>query len=270
MGSCIFLLSPAMSWSAGASETESGFQHVVTQRDSGRVDGVLYVHSGFEGSSGAERRVFVLLPPSYAASTRREYPVLYALGGRILFDSSQSAGDEWTLDEILARRPAGVPELLVVSIDPGRESVLEQAPPGSRDAARGDDLLRFLTEQVQPFVAGSYRVRREREAAFLLGMGDGALFVLYAAWERPDRFAGAMALECPDVDGPSMEWIRGRVPEERPWIWFEQAASDKARPSNADFLAALRRSGDVQHLVTTSGSNRTARLLAALRACPWR
>lgn len=242
------------------------FHSVITLRDSARVEGILFEHRGF--SEG--RSLLVLLPPSYESSPERRYPVLYAFGGRLLFDDAGTEGMEWTLDEILARRPEGVPEVLVVGIESGAQALQEHAPPGSMPEARGEELLHFLTDEVQPFVAGTYRIRRERGAAFLLGTGDTALFSLYAACFRADLFAGAIALECPDVDARSMEWMREATPSWRPWIWFEQAASDKARPSNANFLAALQRRADVQVVLTGSGSSRTSRLLAALRACPWR
>lgn len=242
---------------------------IVTRADTGSVEGILYEHSRF--SQGGERRVFVLLPPSYEAAPQRLYPVLYALDGRRLFDVKEAArGDEWTLDEILVRRPEGVPEMLVVSIESGPDAVLDHAPPGSTPRAQGDKLLQFLTDQVQPFVAGTYRIRRERQSTLLLGTGDSALFALYAAWRRADLFAGAIALECPDVDARSMEWLHEASPVSRPWIWFEQLSSDKARPSSADFLAGLKQEADVQVLVTGSASSRTSRLLAALRGCPLR
>jgi hypothetical protein len=263
------LLVPRLVGTASVAQGSSRFVNVVSERDTTHVDGVLDVHRGFADPSGVERALLVLLPPSYREGSTREYPVLYALDGRLLFEASRATGDEWTLDEILARHPAGVPEVLVVSLDSGREARRDHAPPGSIPEARGDELLRFLTDVAQPFVAGTYRIRPEREATFLLGTGDSALFALYAAWRRSDRFAGAIALECPDVDAHSMEWMHESVPAQRPWIWFEQVSTDKPRPSGADFLALLKQHADVQHLVTGSGSSRTSRLLAALRGCPW-
>jgi len=242
---------------------------VSTKAYTGSVDGTLVVHEGFAAGKAKARRLFVLLPPTYAAQPERRYPVLYALDAQDLFDGAlASGGEEWTLDEILARRPEGLREMLVVGIAAGPDAVHEHAPPGSEAEARGDALLALLTDEVRPFIESTYRVLAERESRLLLGLGGSALFALYGAWQRADLFAGAIALDCPDVDAQSAAWSATPPRGGRPWLWFEQRASEKPRASSTGFVAALQAHADVQVVVTGPESNRTLRLLSALRA--WR
>ena len=242
---------------------------VSTKAYTGSVDGTLVVHEGFAAGKAKARRLFVLLPPTYAAQPERRYPVLYALDAQDLFDGAlASGGEEWTLDEILARRPEGLREMLVVGMAAGPDAVHEHAPPGSEAEARGDALLALLTDEVRPFIESTYRVLAERESRLLLGLGGSALFALYGAWQRADLFAGAIALDCPDVDAQSAAWSATPPRGGRPWLWFEQRASEKPRASSTGFVAALQAHADVQVVVTGPESNRTLRLLSALRA--WR
>lgn len=236
--------------------------------DPSAVEGRLDVHEGFASEAlGNRRRLFVLLPPGYEESADRRYPVIYALDGQDLFDDSMAAGgEEWMVDELLARRPPGVPEVLVVGIEAVPQAVREYAPPGSREDARGDDLVRFLTREVKPFVDRAYRTRARD--ALLMGQGVGAVMAMYAAWTHPEVFAGAIALEFPDVDAVTVSWTQVPPGGRRPWLWVEQKASSRARPSTTQLVATLRRHADVRVIVTGERTSRPARLLAALRAMP--
>ena len=158
--------------------------------------------------------------------------------------------------------------MLVVGIASSTDAVLEHAPPGSTPQARGDILLALLTDEIRPFIESTYRVFDEREGKLVLGLGGSALFAMYAAWQRADLFAGAIALDCPDVDSQSAAWSATPPRGGRPWLWFEQRASEKPRASSTGFVAALQAHADVQVVVTGPESNRTLRLLSALRA--WR
>jgi enterochelin esterase-like enzyme len=231
------------------------------------VEGTLIVHADWAGARPVER-LFVLLPPSYADETTRRYPVLCALDGRDLFDPALAAGgEEWTLDEILARRPAGVLQTLVVGVELGADATRAVAPPGALPDARGDSTLAFLVGAVLPFVAANYRVLPGRDHVIVLGVGNSAPFAAYAAWRRPDVFAGAIALGSPDIDAAAMAWTATPLPgRNRPWIWLEQRAAETPRPSSTDLVAALARHADVQLVVSGPDASRTQRLLAALVA----
>ena len=237
---------------------------VRTTTYSGEVELRVIVHEW--RTAGGRRRVFVLLPPDFTETGTRRYPVLYALDGQDLFDPALAAGkDEWTLDEILARHPEGLQEMLVVAIETAGD-VNELSPPGAEAQARGDSLLDFLVDTVRPFVESTYPVRTGRGNAVLLGLGHSALFATWAAWVRGDLFGAAIALDCPDLDATSVAWTATPPRVGRPWLWYEQRATEKARPSSTDLVAALSRHAEVKVVVAGTQSNRTLRLLTALRA----
>ena len=159
--------------------------------------------------------------------------------------------------------------MFVVAVETARD-VHALAPPGAEPQARGESLLAFLADTVQPFVESAYPLRTGRDSAMLLGLAAAPSFAAWAAWCRADRFGGAIVLDCPDLDAPSVAWTAAPPPGGRPWYWFEQRGMDKARPSSTDLVAALMRHADVQVVVAGAQSNRTLRLLAALRAWPQR
>ena len=232
------------------------------------VQGTLHVHEIVPSESLGTRRVLVWLPASYAWDQDRRYPVLYGLDGQNLFDARTAAGeDEWMLDELLIRRPEGVAETIVVGIPSGAHVVQEYAPPGSHPGGRADALVRFVATELKPWIDATYRTRVERSHTMLMGVGTSALAAVYAAWTRADVFRGAIALEFPDVDTRSVVWSTA-PPVQRPWIWLEQKAAEKSRPSTTQLLADLQRHADVRVVIPGPGASRPTRIAAALRARP--
>jgi hypothetical protein len=215
------------------------------------VEGTVVEHAGFVSEVlGDTLELHVYLPPSYGALSSRRYPVLYALDGQNLFDDALAAGgEEWTLDEILELEPAGIPELLVVGVIAGANAVRDLTPPGSAPGARGDLYLDFLTEELMPFIDEGYRTRGD---AMIMG------------------HARALALDVPDVDATTTAWTETRPEGGRPWIWLEQSAAEKARPSTTELLANLQQHADVRFIVSGAQASRSARIVAALRAAPLR
>jgi len=218
---------------------------------------------------GGKRKIDVLLPPDYEGNASARYAVLYALDGQNLFtDSLAAGGEEWALDELLARRPTDVQPLLVVGIRSGPDALHENAPPGSVDGARGDASVDFLVNELKPAIDARFRTRPERETTYLMGQGGSAVLAVYAAWRRADVFRGAIALEFPDVDPVTTSWTAELPPDATPWIWFEQTSASRPRPSTTALIADLRKAAQVQVLVSGTSTPRPARLLAALRALP--
>lgn len=235
------------------------------------VEGDLFVHERFTSRLLGERRVFVFRPSDYEMFDERRYPVLYALDGQNYFDPEIAAGgEEWALDELLVRHPQGVPEMLVVAIPAGPQSVREHSPPGSAPEARGADYLRFLTEELKPFVDAHYRTRSAAASNFIVGQGSSALLALYAAWMRGDVFGGAIALDFPDVDAETVQWSTQPPAHGRPWLWLEQSWSERSRVSTTELVATLQRHAETRVVVTSTDTHRASRILAALKAMPMR
>jgi S-formylglutathione hydrolase FrmB len=133
-------------------------------------------------SLGREVGYVVDLPPSYATSGERRYPVVYALHG--LFERS-GFWERRGLAPILARlRESGaVPEFLVVAVD-GGNSFFVNAPGG-----RYEDLV---TKDLVAHVESTWRVVPVRKGRALLGVSMGGYAALRIAFTSPG-FASAVA-----------------------------------------------------------------------------
>jgi hypothetical protein len=235
------------------------------------VQGDLFVHESFRSQTLGERRVFVFLPSEYELFDERRYPVLYVLDAQNYFDPTIAAGgEEWALDELLVQHPQGVPEMLVVGVQAGAQSVREFSPPGSSAEARGAEYVRFLSTELKPYIDAHYRTKPEASSTLIVGQGSSAVLALYTAWVRGDTFGGAIALDFPDVDRQTMLWSLEPPPTGRPWLWLEQSWSERARVSTTELVANLQRHSETHVVVTGPEAHRAARMFAALKAMPLR
>jgi len=182
---------------------------------------VLTFHSK---SVDQEYRIPIALPMDYAKSQDR-YPVLYILDADFLFsytaDVIRGAASLRSIG-LLGQDPfvAHVPNLIVVSItypiswyDQPRLwwslRTRDQTPTPNRDDARvlgleGTDggnagkFLRFIKEELMPYVNANYRTVREDST--IVGHSGGGLFALYVLFHEPERFRRYV------VSSPSLWW----------------------------------------------------------------
>jgi len=143
-----------------------------------------------------ENRTFrVWTPPDYQ-HTGLAYPVLYVLDGDVHFHHAVASVQ-------FSARYIRVPEMIVVAIDhPNRSRDLVPVP----DTTHGSDgsmivgppgFLRFLTEELLPFVESTYRTE---PFDILFGHSLGGLFAVSAFVEAPDAFEATLAVS------PSLYW----------------------------------------------------------------
>jgi len=166
-------------------------------------------HAAFASRHVSARDVVIWLPPGYDG--RRRHAVLYMHDGRNLFDPASGMGHgPWAVDTHLAALSAAerVRPTIVVAIDnsaAGRwrdyaPSVAVEALP-DRLKARveefgggppvSDGYVRFLVEELKPFIDAHYRTRPERNSTFLMGSSMGGLISLYALCRQPAVFGAA-------------------------------------------------------------------------------
>lgn len=133
------------------------------------------------------RPISVLLPPSYATEKTRRYPVLYMHDGQNVFDEKTSfIGKEWRVDEVLRDMWAdkSFPEIIVVGVaNTGIHRMFEYRP-----GAGGDRYIRFLTNEVKPFIDLRFRTKKGPKDTAVMGSSMGGLISTWATLRRPDVF----------------------------------------------------------------------------------
>lgn len=161
---------------------------------------------------GRTRRVWIYLPPGYAASDRR-YGVLYMHDGQNVFDSATAYAGEWGVDEALdSLAAAGGPGLIVVAVDNGHHQRMDEYSPWRHPQAGGGDgdaYADFLAKTLKPYVDRTYRTRPEPEHTGIMGSSMGGLISLHAGLRHPGVF--------------------GRVGVFSPSLWFSEEAFRMAR-----------------------------------------
>lgn len=155
------------------------------------------------------RHILVYLPPSYADSPDKRYPVLYMQDGQNLFDQATSYAGEWGVDETMEQLSHHEQlEAIVVGIpNQGKERVNEYSP--YRDpylgGGRGNDYLDYIVQTVKPLIDHSFRTLPGRQQTGLMGSSMGGLISLYGFFRHPTifGFAGVMS--------PSLWFARGAI-----------------------------------------------------------
>lgn len=193
--------------------------------------GTLNRHPDFPSRFVEPRHVEVWLPPGYERAGDARYPVVYMHDGQNLFHPTLSlSGVDWGIDEALPRLVAEGKTLgaIVVGVWCTEQRVLEYMPQkalASPEAVQrftqvfggepwSDDYLRFLVDEVKPFVDAHYRTLPEREHTLVMGSSMGGLASLYALCEYPGVFAGAgcVSTHWPAGEGIAIDYLRRALP----------------------------------------------------------
>lgn len=218
------------------------------------------------------RDVDVWLPPSYGRDPSRRYPVLYMHDGQNLFDPSLSyTGIDWDIDGAMTRliEAGEVREAIVVGVSntplrfaeympkaPVRtatvDSGIEGGPVGAVDDIRSDDYLRFVVEELKPFIDAQYRTQSGRDDTSIMGSSMGGLISLYAIARHPEVFGGvgAISTHWPACGGCMVDWFGAHLPdagEHR--LYFDHGTvgiDARYAPHQARMDAALRAAGYVE------------------------
>ncbi len=181
------------------------------------------------------RDVDVWLPPSYGRDPERRYPVLYMHDGQNLFDPALSyTGVDWDIDGAMTRliESGEVREAIVVGVHntplrfaeympkaPVRTETVGSGvagrPVGRAEDIRSDDYLRFVVEELKPFIDAQYRTRPDRDGTSIMGSSMGGLISLYAIARYPDVLggAGAVSTHWPACDGCVIDWLGAHLPD---------------------------------------------------------
>lgn len=216
---------------------------------------------------GNERTVRVYLPPPHASDPTQRYPVLYLQDGQNVFDAATAAlGVEWGADETAERliRAGRLPPVILVGADNNSRRMDEYTP--SRMEARasggkGDLYVRFLVEELKPFIDATYRTRPDRDSTAVAGSSLGGLISLQAVFEQSRTFGACAALS------PYLGWDDSRLP--RDWsarvpaagslrVWIDmgtQEGLDAATPgvSSSVLSPSVQRCRDFVEVLVAAG-----------------
>ena len=209
------------------------------------------IYQQFKSEFVPARTIRVYVPEGY--DTARQYDVLYMHDGTMLFDASVTWNhQEWGVDEAMdslihngSVRPAivvgidnmtGTPDRLaeycpddIVTLLPEGASVYNGIP------AKGNAYLRFLTEEVKPFIDSVYATCKDRDHTWLMGSSCGGLISSYALCKYPGVFGGAacMSTHCtlayPDPGKPDMavmtayrDYLQQHIPANSALLYFDR------------------------------------------------
>jgi len=230
------------------------------------VIGMLKLHEDVASKHLAPtRNVSVWLPPGYAESDDN-YPVLYLNDGQNLFDDSKAAfGVEWQVDETATRliEKHEIPPVIIVGIWNTPERIDEYTLTKDGRLERGGNGLnyvRFIVEELKPWIDRTYRTRPEREATMLGGSSLGGLISMEACLQKPDVFGACLAFS------PSIGWDQERIIEtlqthgwpENVQLWISMGTRE-GRDAKAQLLN-LNRARRVDEMIRPVAAKTLARI----------
>ena len=170
--------------------------------------GHLTIFPDFPSAYVAPRTVRVWTPANYDPAKR--YDVLYMHDGQMLYDASVTwNSQEWGVDEAMDSLIAlgRIRPTIVVGIDynpenrigeycPDDVSLLlpDNTPIYDSFPSMGNAYLRFLVEELKPFIDSVYTTYPEREHTWTMGSSCGGLISSYALGQYPEVFAGAACM----------------------------------------------------------------------------
>ncbi len=213
------------------------------------VTGVVRFHGDFPSKYVAPRNIEVWLPPGYDHDPGARYPVLYVHDGQNVFAPATSYTKvDWGIDETMTRLVAErkVRPAIVVAVWNTPKRAQEYMPrkalasdseipsgiagmPPFQGPILSDDYLRFLVEELKPFIDRSYRTRAGPADTFIMGSSMGGLISAYAVTEYPAVFGGAACLSThwPAGNGAMVDYLRRALPPPASGhrFWFDHGTA---------------------------------------------
>lgn len=202
------------------------------------ITGLIEMHKDFPSEFVEPRNVEVWLPEDYYSRPAQTYQALYMHDGQNVFNPETSYnGNDWMVDEAMTDllRAGQVPSTIVVAVwNSGMtrfpeympqkpadvmnsESVQKQVIKNSGSAIFSDQYLRFLVEELKPFIDTEYRTRPEPAFTSIMGSSMGGLISLYAIMEYPEVFGAAGCISThwivPEIGDDFVNYVADHLPD---------------------------------------------------------
>ncbi|MEO1259326.1 MAG: alpha/beta hydrolase-fold protein [Bacteroidota bacterium] len=198
------------------------------------------LYKNFPSKITTPRNVEIWLPEEYDQTTA--LPVLYMFDGQNIFHGISGWSGEfnrgWEVDETLDSliKAKVIPPIIVVGIFNIREKRgTEYMPAKPKDLLsrrieetdnewyrsfketppESDEQLKFIVEELKPFIDANYKTKKDRENTFIGGSSMGGLISAYAICEYPEVFGRAACFSTHWVpfDGYFLEYIKEKLPD---------------------------------------------------------
>jgi len=195
------------------------------------VSGKIVRIKNFQSKYITSRNIDIWLPERYSDSAK--YSVLYMNDGQMLYDPEQTWNKQaWDIDDIASElfKNNSIKKFIVVGIwndsetrhpDYFPQKPYESLSQTEKDTItlqlqrkgrtketfkpQSDNYLKFIVNEVKPFIDKNYSVYTNRENTCIMGSSMGGLISLYAICEYPKVFSGAACLSTHWVGTFSLE-----------------------------------------------------------------
>jgi len=144
---------------------------------------------------GEQRKINVYTPPGY--TKKRPYPLLVLLHGYGMNEEQWlTGGVQHYLDRYIA---AGLLKPMIVVM------------PGAPDEFYVGPSERYIVEEVYPWIAAEYSIRKGAGTAAIGGMSMGGFGAFYLAYRHPELFGHAMVLSPANLDPKFLDQLDGEL-----------------------------------------------------------
>ena len=198
------------------------------------------VYNNFPSKYILPRNIEIWLPIEY--DNIESLPVLYMFDGQNIFHGKRGWVKEkydhgWQVDETLDSlyNVGSVPRMIVVGIfNTGIRRFSEYMPAQPIDQIKArvdfaddwvknsyekygitsDSLLKFIVEELKPFIDNNYKTIKESEGTYIAGSSMGGLISAYAICEYPNIFRGAACLSThwSALNGVFINYLKNNLP----------------------------------------------------------
>ncbi|SDR81543.1 alpha/beta hydrolase [Christiangramia echinicola] len=192
-------------------------QDPIPKASQGKIERI----QNFESNYVSNRNIDVWLPETY--NPKFKYAVLYMHDGQMLYDAKSTWNKQaWDVDSAASELidSGSIKDFIIVGIWNGgstrhseyfpqkpyeslseteRDTVSKQlqnshVPVNDLFKPQSDNYLKFIVEELKPFIDQKYSVLSDLNNTFIAGSSMGGLISMYAICEYPNIFGGAACL----------------------------------------------------------------------------